>query len=218
MKFYGQWKPRVDEVLFRNYFEEQKTGFAIECGATDGVYHSCCRFFEEYGWKIVNIEPNKEEFSVLVKRRPKSINIRAALSNRNGKAILHKDTLAGIAKDTDSGKWIVETISCQTLFDMIQNRQIDLFCLDIEGHEPYVLKGIMDSGLTLPKIFCIEYPFCTIKKIKKILGDKYRFDGISFNNIFFSRPNTKVRNPFWGRTEEFRKENGKWVTPKNIKY
>ena len=218
MIFYGQWNPRVDEVLFRNYFENKKEGLCVECGAADGISDSCCKFFEMQGWKSVNIEANKDNYSKLIQYRPTATNINAVLSEHDGKAIFQNDSVVRIADKGESPPNAIDTISYKTLLEKTNNQQIDLFCLDIEGHEPYVLKGMLDSGLPMPKVFCIEYTFCTMETITAMLGDIYRIDGISFNNAFLSMPDQKVRTPFWGRTEKCRKENGHWMWPQKAEY
>lgn len=217
MPFYGQWNPKVDEVLLKNYFEGKNSGLAIECGAADGIGDSCCKYFEEQGWKTVNIEANPSNYARLVKNRTKSQNINAVLSKKNGRAHFRNDAVVRLLEDGENIPY-VETISYATLLKRIGTDQIDLFVLDVEGHEPYVLEGMVESGLPLPKVFCIEYPYCTQEKINKILGNRYRYDGLSFNNVFLSQKNIKVRTPLWGRTEPFKIENNHWVYSKHVEY
>ncbi|MEI9889739.1 MAG: hypothetical protein WDN45_03025 [Caulobacteraceae bacterium] len=46
-KFYGQFDPPVDRVLFERYFPDKTIrGVFVECGAYDGQTESCCKFFE----------------------------------------------------------------------------------------------------------------------------------------------------------------------------
>ena len=218
MIFYGQWNPRVDEVLFRNYFENKKEGLCVECGAADGISDSCCKFFEMQGWKAVNIEANLTNYSKLIQYRPTSININAVLSEYDGKAIFQNDSVVRIADKGESPPNAIDTISYKRLLEKINNQQIDLFCLDVEGHEPYVLKGMVNSGLPMPKVFCIEYPFCTTDVIISTLKHIYRIDGISFNNIFLSTPDMKVKTPFWGRTQKAELVNGYWKFAEKAEY
>ena len=218
MTFYGQWDPQVDEVLLRNYFEDKKEGLCAEAGAADGLSYTCCKYFEDMGWQCLNIEANKQNFSKLVINRTRSINVNAAISEKDGKAIFRNDSIVRLASNEESGEETIQTISYETLLLKVHFRQIDLFCLDVEGHEPEVLRGIMASNLRLPKVFCIEYPYCTIETITSIIGSKYRLDGVSFNNIYFSLPEEKVRTPFWGRTEIVKQEKGQWVFPEKAEY
>jgi len=218
MSFYGQWNPQVDEVLLRNYFEDKKEGLCVECGAADGISDSCCKFFEMQGWKAVNIEANKVNYSRLIQYRPASLNINAVLSEQDGKAIFHNDSVVRLAEKGEVPPNAIDTISYKGLLGKINNQQIDLFCLDVEGHEPYVLKGMVNSGLPMPKVFCIEYPFCTTDVIVSILKHIYRVDGISFNNIFLSMPDVKVRTPFWGRTQKAELVNGYWKFAEKAEY
>jgi len=58
VKFYGQWNPHQDQVLYENYFKDKRNGFYIKCGAESMGTESY--FFEmELGWKGINIEASK---------------------------------------------------------------------------------------------------------------------------------------------------------------
>jgi len=214
MRWYGQWNPPSDEVLFRNYFEAQSSGTFLECGAADGVSFSCCKAFEDMGWKGINIEGKEAHFKTLLSYRPNSVlNLHAALSDRDGQAIfrnevVEKQLLPGEVSQTD----VIRSICISTAIEESKLGYLDLLCLDIEGYEPVVLTDMMNSG-TFPKVICVEYPHCTLRKIHDILSPKYSMDGISFNNAYFSLPDVNVKRPFWGRTAEVFLRDGGWVFP-----
>ena len=87
MKFYGQFSPPLDKLLYERYFLNKHSGFFLECGATDGVTESTCKFFEEsMKWTGINIEPVPFLFERLIRNRPKAHNLSIALSDRDGKA------------------------------------------------------------------------------------------------------------------------------------
>ena len=72
---------------------------------------------------------------------------------------------------------------------------VDLFVLDVEGHEPEVLKGMRAAPLALlPKFFCIEHGHLgaeTLKPAMQALG--YVFDTESFVNSFYVRSDIAAR-------------------------
>jgi hypothetical protein len=39
-KFYGQWSPPVDQVLFENYFKDKRNGFFIKA-MQENPYQAC---------------------------------------------------------------------------------------------------------------------------------------------------------------------------------
>ena len=82
MKFYGQFDPPVDKVLYERYFKNLEEGVSIECGAFDGLTENCTKFFEDnLKWKTINIEPLPHIFDKLKVNRPRSVNLNLALSN-----------------------------------------------------------------------------------------------------------------------------------------
>ena len=85
MKYYGQFKPSVDEIIHKRYFKNIRHGISIEAGALDGVWDSSTYFFKKnYEWNTINIEPLNNMFKKLIINRPNSINLNLALSNKNG--------------------------------------------------------------------------------------------------------------------------------------
>lgn len=205
MRYYGQWNPPVDKVLHENYFKDKNNGVCIECGALDGVLESSCKFFEEFkGWTCVNVEPAPPTYEMLCKNRPDSINIMAALSNKSGTAtfthaihpsygqrfgngsLAHtKDHKQSLLRDGCKFEtYEVETITYQGLLNRSGIKSLDLFVLDVEGHELQVLEG-MKNAILLPKIFCIEHGHLGNKLNNHLNELGYKFDMKSHNNSFY---------------------------------
>ena len=65
--------------------------------------------------------------------------------------------------------------------------KLDLFVLDVEGHEYEVIDGMIDATI-FPDVFVIEHghrsPQDFIEKLK-VLPVKYKLDYVSFVNSFF---------------------------------
>lgn len=210
MSFYGQWNPPVDQVLLMNYFEGKDRGTFLECGAADGVSLSCCKFFEDIGWRGINIEGSRPHFEKLVEIRPKSLlNLHAALSDHDGVVIFRNEVVERPAKDGENGTRAIRLASALAEAAV---EQLDLLCLDIEGHEPMVLADMMRCSVR-PRVICAEYPHCGLRAIADALMPTYGMDGISFNNAYFSLKDVTVRRPFWGRTAEVFVREGHCVFP-----
>ena len=217
MKFYGQWNPQVDRVLYENYFKNKKKGFFIECGAYDGVSLSCCKFFEDnLGWTGINVEPAKNHYNKLVKNRPKSINVNLGLSDKNDimefKNVIskgagggngsfehseaHLEELKGYGVDFDEYK--VPTITYSKMLDDHNVGHVDLMCLDVEGFEFKVVDGMCDAA-SLPEVLCIEYSYLGLKNLIDHVKDMgYVFDFISHNNAYFHHSQSSFnKKPKW---------------------
>ena len=210
MNFYGQFNPPVDKVIYERYFKNKKNGISIECGALDGIWSSCTKIFEEYfNWKTINIEPLPISFEKLKKNRPNSINLKVALSNNNidKKFINYKHPTLGYfwgngsINHTNKHKQILEKqcgknnyqefkVNCITYEKLIEDlklKKLDLFVLDVEGHEYEVIDGMINATV-FPDIFVIEHGHRTPQEIEnklKVLPVKYKLDYISFVNSFF---------------------------------
>ena len=208
MRFYGQFNPPVDQVLYERYFPDKRDGFFIECGAYDGLLECSCRFFEEtMGWKGINIEASPRIFNRLVSNRPKSfLNVNVALSNENGRAVFqdivsptgvadgngslthcltHKQEILNYGCGFNAVE--IETIKYADLVKRHDVGEVNLMVLDVEGHEIQVIEGMIGAK-TLPDIICVEFPFSGQDNIKQALGKLgYKMDFISVINAFFLR-------------------------------
>lgn len=207
MKFYGQFTPSVDQFIFERYFPEIGIeGVFVECGAFDGLTDASCKFFEEtMGWKGYNFEAQPWTFEQLTKNRPHSTNINLALSDQNGEALFTSAIHPDLGKNFGNGSishqhehlddlnsrgctyetYPVNTITWKNFIQEYKLTKVDLFVLDVEGHELSVLES-MKECLVLPDIICIEYGHLglnTVKEHLELLG--YTYDITSNANAFF---------------------------------
>jgi FkbM family methyltransferase len=217
IKFYGQWNPPVDEVLYRNYFPDKKDGFFIECGAGDGVICSCCLFFEQRRWKGINVEPSAVDYKKLVTNRPNALNLQIGLGDYGHKATF-ASTIEG-PSGLGGFEWTPEQkqkrmeygcvfqdveVEITTYRELIGGnvKKVDLFVLDVEGYELKVIKGMVGSKV-LPDLICVEYGRINLEDLKKMLLPMgYRFDFLSFNNAFFAMPSLPKKSIWFGKTME----------------
>ena len=200
--YHGQWNPPVDKILNDSYFHNIKNGTFIECGAGDGMRISSCLFFRKtLGWRGINIEPAPYLFDRLRKNRPKCTNINAALSSENGMAtftqpihpqhgrhfgngsLSHTKAHLEKIKDCKFKTHTVKTTTFVSLIASLRLESLDLFVLDVEGHELEVIKGMRNAPI-LPRIACVEY----VPGLKKAMSEMgYTCDQIRFNNAYFIR-------------------------------
>lgn len=207
MRYYGQFNPPVDKIIHTRYFPSKEGGVAIEAGAFDGVTESSTYFFNRYrNWTTYNIEPLPNVFETLEKNRPdpRSINLNLALSSENttqtirnyrnptlgydwGNASLshtpdHKRQLEALSNNT----FVEHTVQCITYRQLIERYRIthvDLFVLDVEGHESEVLQGMVGEPV-LPDVFVIEHGHSPVN-LSPYFGDTYILDTVSAVNSFF---------------------------------
>lgn len=198
-RYYGQGL--IDEYLNNNFIKDRRDGFFVECGAGDGLTESTCKFFEEsLGWSGINIEPAPVLFGLCVTIRPNCSNLRVALSDENKTAIFTNAIHPALGRLFGNGSLshtkehrkelikqgcVFETFPVQCVrFDSLslwEKQPIDLFVLDVEGHELKALKGILPVG---PRLMCIEYTWVGLDNLEKaMLG--YKLESIHENNAIF---------------------------------
>lgn len=210
-KFYGQFDPHVDRFIFERYFPQAGIqGVFVECGAFDGLLECTCKFFEEtMGWHGFNLEPVPWIFEELCKHRPNSRNFNLGLSNSCAKLpfrhaispILGKYFGNGsishapshVKSLTESGCTFEDiTVDVLTWREFVyQNRitHVDLFVLDVEGHEISVIEGMRGCDI-LPDIMCVEFGHIGLDAIRLNLAELgYIYDISSNGNAFFVHKN-----------------------------
>lgn len=163
--------------IFNKYFINKRNGVLIECGAYDGFNHSIGKFFEDkYAWSCINIEPNPNLYKHLLNNRPDSfLNINKALSNKAGitelavpknkqkREMRGHGTIAEYRIDHESKKfgkekanrYVVDTLTYKEIIDINNIEHVDLFILDVEGHELSVIYGMRGCKI-LPGIMVVE--------------------------------------------------------------
>lgn len=205
--YYGQFL--LDKYINDNFIHDKRNGFFVECGAFDGKTESTCLFFEEtLGWHGVNIEAVPHLFANLKLNRPQSTNLNVALSDQvsekvfthvihpsmganfgNGSFCLPDYHRANLIKEGCTFQRI--TIPCKR-FDLLAQAnhwpEVDLFVLDVEGYELEALRGIVNPGIgCVPKLLCVEYPWCGLENLDKMLLPYYNKVGEYQNNVFYRK-------------------------------
>jgi FkbM family methyltransferase len=206
MRFYGQWNPPVDQVLFERYFQDRRNGFFIEAGAFDGLIESSCKFFEEsLGWRGANLEPTPWNFRLLQQNRPGSLNLQLALSDARGTARFTQAVHPQRGQHFGNGSLghtpehlrILEKEGCRfeqfpvptlTYRDFVAEQgitRVDLMVLDVEGHEPQVIAGMAGCPV-LPRVLCVEHGHNGVEGTTRMLAPLgYRYDFSSHNNSMY---------------------------------
>ena len=144
-----------EDVLLRRAFPGLTDGFYIDVGAFDPVEHSVTKHFYDSGWRGINIEPNPEPFASLVEGRPRDINLKLGLSNREGSLTLFEAPSACWSADrqmvtgyfgADPAQVVERTIEVTTLATLCDRHvprgvTVDFLKIDVEGHELEVVEG-----------------------------------------------------------------------------
>jgi len=159
-KYYSQCSE--DEFLNTKYFKNKKNGIYLELGALDGIMYSNTKYFEdEHNWKGILIEPHPLKFELLKKNRPNNFLFDNLISNKSEplEFLYFTEYLAQVSGVIDSlsqhhydaffnnnkfsyipqEKIILTPTSLSKIINSTEIKHIDLFSLDVEGHEYEVL-------------------------------------------------------------------------------
>jgi FkbM family methyltransferase len=206
-KFYGQFDPPVDKFIFNRYFPDPDIrGIYVECGAFDGQTECSCRFFEEsLSWTGLNLEPVPHLFEALQTNRPTGRNLNLGLSSSCGSATFshaispivgrafgngsinhfqsHRDQL--VASGCTFEEMTIQVITWSRLVEQERLHHVDLFVLDVEGHELDVLNGMKGCSI-LPDVMAVEFGHIGFDVVRKAMSDLgYDYDICSHGNAFF---------------------------------
>ncbi|WP_413294137.1 FkbM family methyltransferase [Bdellovibrio sp. HCB185ZH] len=209
MKYYGQFEPPTDRFIYDRYFKYyQEPGTFIECGAFDGITDSCCYLLEQFfHWKGLNVEPSPYSYAELAKNRPHSNNLNRALSNERGHVsfniVLHpvlgkafgnssiSHTEAHMADLKNQGctfeETKVETVTYDDIIRLSRIEKLDLFVLDVEGHEFKVLDSMIQSDSRIfPNVLVVEHGHLGVQPLREIIEPLgYIYDTSMHANSFF---------------------------------
>lgn len=154
---------KEDLFLNERIFKNKKFGTYLELGAVDGVIQSNTKYFEDfYNWSGILIEPNPLMFNKLKANRPNNKLFNSLIScyqqEMDFLIMEHLEPVAAVintmpnehyekfynnSKYANNNKNIIK-IKPDTLTNIINKcdyTHIDLFSLDVEGHELEVLKS-----------------------------------------------------------------------------
>lgn len=174
--FYGQYQGSETDRLIEKYFPDNYIGTAIDVGATDGIFLSNTKHFEEKGWNVLCLEANPRYQLDLAKNRKYSMSV--AIGNETKEGVdfteiglsgqnIHS-SISSLRIDSDlfdrhlyMGFDLEKKnikVNVMTLNDILKDwtpSKIDFLSIDTEGTELDVLMGF-DIEKWEPRLFVIE--------------------------------------------------------------
>lgn len=202
MKYYSQYG---QDKMVLEILRYKKDGFFVDIGANDGITFSNTKCMEDFGWGGVCAEPDCDVFKKLNNNR-KSININAAVGNRNGKAKFTKivgraQMLSGLSdqyseehynrmkKEVRENGDSVEEVEVrivtfdELMKDIPDTKIIDFVSIDTEGSELTVLESIDFKKWNI-SVLAVEDNYCDnqIRDYMRMQG--YNVRECKYDNIF----------------------------------
>jgi len=143
-----------EDVILWRALGRIKAGFYIDAGAWSPDIDSVTRAFYERGWHGINAEPNPVWHRRLCEKRPRDINLLAALSDRVETLNFYVVGETGLsttnidyAREHENKGYSTQSILCPTTTlniiweEYVQEQEVHFMKVDVEGMEKAVLKG-----------------------------------------------------------------------------
>jgi FkbM family methyltransferase len=158
----------AEDILLHRVFDGATTGFYLDAGANDPVFHSVTRLCSGRGWSGINIEPHPTLHRRLCAERPRDINLNVGVSEVAGTLTFYEvPSIHGwstfmpemAASYLDKGVEFTERpIPVTTLAEVCErhvDRPIDFLKIDVEGFERQAIAG-MDWRRWRPRVVLVE--------------------------------------------------------------
>jgi FkbM family methyltransferase len=144
-----------EDVMLMRALNGVQNGFYVDVGAWQPDLHSVTRAFYEAGWSGMNVEPNPEIIAQYVDKRPRDINIQAAVSHEQGLAEMFFVSDSGLSSIDANNMALYknhgfdvtpEQVRVTTLAHLFEHyvpaqQEVHFLKVDVEGFEKNVVLG-----------------------------------------------------------------------------
>jgi FkbM family methyltransferase len=142
-----------EDVMLWRALKGVGEGFYVDVGAWHPEMDSVTRHFYETGWRGINVEPNPDALSLLLRARPRDINLGVAVGARKGKACFHAFKESGLSTldravatghrslGLEEAQFSVEVVSLNAIFKKHAPNTVHFLKIDCEGSEGNVINA-----------------------------------------------------------------------------
>jgi hypothetical protein len=208
---------KEDIYAHEHFFRDKSGGLILESGALDGLTFSVSHFFvKARGWRAIHVEGSPKSYEALVRNRPESLNVHAAICTQLTYLHFAEKLVDPAGGGSTAGFWefmsdhikssywselksaadvdTLPMVPCRRLSSILALfaiSHIDLWILDMEGAEMEALNTFDFSAVTVD-VIAVELdgsnPVKDAEVRAFILSKKYDlFDKADMNNDWYVR-------------------------------
>ena len=157
-----------EDIAINLFNKKREKGFYVDIGAHHPIQRNNTYLLFQKGWEGVNIDINEFSIDLFNFLRPKDLNLRLAISDKDGEVSFFfqkkfsqlNTTNKKIANENFHGNFLEEKIKCKTIQNILDNskykdKKIDFLNIDVEGAEMKVLSKLK-FHIYDPSLICIE--------------------------------------------------------------
>ncbi len=142
-----------EDVMLWRALKSASPGFYVDIGAHHPTIDSVTKAFYDRGWRGINVEPTRHLWELLVKERPRDINICAAAAATHGNVEFHDVVGTGLSTtDAETAErhrqagydvqtYQVPMLALSDIYEAHQITDVHFLKIDVEGSEEQVLLG-----------------------------------------------------------------------------
>jgi len=142
-----------EDVVLARVLGDAPGGRYVDVGASEPTLRSVTKHFYDAGWQGVNVEPVAKVHAMLVRDRPRDVNLCAAVGATHGALTFFEFEAEGISTLSEEfarhfiaqgyacSRRTVEVLTLKELCDAHGLTRIDFMKIDVEGWERQVLEG-----------------------------------------------------------------------------
>ena len=192
-----------EDIIVRRFFKKFKKGFYVDVGSYHPIKGSLTYDLYKKNWSGVNIDLSKISIDLFKLSRPKDINIRAAITDFDGKTFYYENSAINqqnsLKENSNAQKIEIDCYKLNTILDTHEIKKIDYLNIDAEGNDFKVISTFNFNKFN-PILVSIEF-------------NDYNFNELinSNINILMERNNYKLVSKFGVTCFYIKKENIKKI-------
>jgi len=149
-----------EDIFVRRFFKKFKKGFYVDVGAYHPIKGSLTRDLYKKNWTGINIDLSKISIDLFKLSRPKDINLRAAITDFDGKTFFYENSPINqqnsLKENNNAQKIEIDCYKLNTILDKHKIKKIDYLNVDAEGNDFKVI-STFDFKKFNPNLISIEF-------------------------------------------------------------